>query len=607
MISIAQSAAFELLMLIQNGFGSVDMHSPYRQICHILGIALTSRERVHSTPITKEQWQKAKGINTSIFDRYALQYFHRPSENQSSLDEESHRSQITMCMFLQYLGGPPMRSEIQLRSRILSLYVPYDNILQSKLGFSASHLLRVLDFIRDTHQQQFDCLATTHRCASACHKQFIARWDAENWSLEQMRDEAVLDPVGGATTEFVSAMRELWLLKRDSLYQAIGVDIADCIIACLGVERGLDASAYKYATDPSPAVQHPLILLEDNAIFCASHSFLYYAAELHFDIVLSRCESSRRFYETRDRWMEQRVADNLEGFLGDSGTVWRNVCETSTAQYEHDIVAKVGNSWIVVEVKAAPVRRSFFDPDKAYVRIRDDFHNDSGIQKAFEQGERLKQLLLSTDHLRLFNTAGCVVINSPVIVEEVFVICVTGEYWGQVAIDLSLLLEKDEASAYPWAACVDDFETFLGGLKARGKSPNDFIEFLRQRAKLHGRFFSEDELNIGGYFIDHGVLPTSVSPNSMVMFTPENSSIFDEIFFESQGTPINRDRENEFNKYLHGLHESTEQISSCLGIDSAPILHSLMPHIEPLPRRKIGRNAPCPCGSGLKYKRCCGI
>jgi len=23
--------------------------------------------------------------------------------------------------------------------------------------------------------------------------------------------------------------------------------------------------------------------------------------------------------------------------------------------------------------------------------------------------------------------------------------------------------------------------------------------------------------------------------------------------------------------------------------------------------RKIGRNDPCPCGSGKKYKRCCGI
>ena len=27
---------------------------------------------------------------------------------------------------------------------------------------------------------------------------------------------------------------------------------------------------------------------------------------------------------------------------------------------------------------------------------------------------------------------------------------------------------------------------------------------------------------------------------------------------------------------------------------------------EPVRKKKIGRNAPCPCGSGLKYKKCCG-
>ncbi len=26
----------------------------------------------------------------------------------------------------------------------------------------------------------------------------------------------------------------------------------------------------------------------------------------------------------------------------------------------------------------------------------------------------------------------------------------------------------------------------------------------------------------------------------------------------------------------------------------------------PIKRQKIGRNAPCPCGSGKKYKKCCG-
>ncbi|MOA02693.1 hypothetical protein D3C78_1221590 [compost metagenome] len=27
---------------------------------------------------------------------------------------------------------------------------------------------------------------------------------------------------------------------------------------------------------------------------------------------------------------------------------------------------------------------------------------------------------------------------------------------------------------------------------------------------------------------------------------------------------------------------------------------------KPAQARKIGRNEPCPCGSGLKYKKCCG-
>ena len=30
--------------------------------------------------------------------------------------------------------------------------------------------------------------------------------------------------------------------------------------------------------------------------------------------------------------------------------------------------------------------------------------------------------------------------------------------------------------------------------------------------------------------------------------------------------------------------------------------------VDPIKREKpkVGRNAPCPCGSGKKYKRCCG-
>lgn len=31
------------------------------------------------------------------------------------------------------------------------------------------------------------------------------------------------------------------------------------------------------------------------------------------------------------------------------------------------------------------------------------------------------------------------------------------------------------------------------------------------------------------------------------------------------------------------------------------------PRVVTVPRKKVGRNEPCPCGSGTKYKKCCGL
>jgi len=28
---------------------------------------------------------------------------------------------------------------------------------------------------------------------------------------------------------------------------------------------------------------------------------------------------------------------------------------------------------------------------------------------------------------------------------------------------------------------------------------------------------------------------------------------------------------------------------------------------QPVRKKKVGRNDPCPCGSGKKYKKCCGL
>ncbi|MCZ6673433.1 MAG: SEC-C metal-binding domain-containing protein [Verrucomicrobia bacterium] len=52
-------------------------------------------------------------------------------------------------------------------------------------------------------------------------------------------------------------------------------------------------------------------------------------------------------------------------------------------------------------------------------------------------------------------------------------------------------------------------------------------------------------------------------------------------------------------RYIIGFeHDKPEDIS-----DLEKLLH---PDLQQAKSTKIKRNAPCPCGSGKKYKKCCG-
>lgn len=56
------------------------------------------------------------------------------------------------------------------------------------------------------------------------------------------------------------------------------------------------------------------------------------------------------------------------------------------------------------------------------------------------------------------------------------------------------------------------------------------------------------------------------------------------------------------------VNESTEAVENAITADQLAQLRSMMFRRPPQQVRKfkkIGRNDPCPCGSGKKYKNCC--
>lgn len=61
---------------------------------------------------------------------------------------------------------------------------------------------------------------------------------------------------------------------------------------------------------------------------------------------------------------------------------------------------------------------------------------------------------------------------------------------------------------------------------------------------------------------------------------------------------------DKFEKHYQRKREKEERLAQVVSEDDAPLPD--VPVEQAKRERTVGRNDPCPCGSGKKYKKCCG-
>ena len=76
--------------------------------------------------------------------------------------------------------------------------------------------------------------------------------------------------------------------------------------------------------------------------------------------------------------VESQFLGYFKSIFGDEAIYHTSVCEERGTK-EHDILIEFHGYILIAEVKASKVREPFFNPQKAYKRISDHFHSDSGI------------------------------------------------------------------------------------------------------------------------------------------------------------------------------------------------------------------------------------
>ncbi|MFZ5557228.1 MAG: YecA family protein [Pseudomonadota bacterium] len=465
-----------------------------------------------------------------------------------------------MLAFLHYFNSGLLASVPQISERIRIYLGPFEAELKEAIGIGAITALEICDRISGYLQE----------------------------ALDQLHDS-------GDSEQVLVSMKEKGLIPLRRL-QADYPDLADAFWKQFSVRRGCGPNI-KYPTEQSVSRVRPLIKVNDTDAFCPSVNDLYTAILIVGEAALLGSPARDRFLRARDKALEQEARIIISAFLRPTASVWCEVYETPDSQFEHDIVVVDDDLCLVIEAKAAPPVEPFRDPDRAFVRLRDAFRADRGIQKAHDQANRVISKLRAGHAVPLYDVRGReIACLEPDKFELSVGICVTRDDFGALATNLTLLLERDAADSYPWVVNILDLQNLAEAWSYFRLGTAEFRKYLDQRVALHGKVLSDDELDYAGYFLKHGDFRALLDVKAdLVQLDPHYSGIFDEVY-----------------RHLHlgEPHVTLDQTEPVLTDLKASLIQGRPAFVggnrKASSPRKVGRNDPCPCGSGNKYKRCCG-
>ena len=542
---------------LEERFPHPDLQAPTKQIAFLLGLLLSTDEPPTGRDFTDRDWANTAKRLEILFQVYTERY--RPDQAQflATPFSQLKRREIATLAFIEHFFTGTLATAEQIRDHICAYAFPFDAVLSADLGLSASDALAIVDRI-------------------------IARFRAH---------VAHVDSLGQGSTpqEAFSG----YSVKRNELIAQHGKE-GDAFWRTFTVGRG-EGNRLQYPTEQSIVERRPFIRLSENVAFgCKLDDMLLSLLAVSEASLLSG-QSKTTYLRHRARTLQEQTVSSMEQILGGSARIYQNLFETPDNQNEHDIVIVGDAVCLFVEVKSSPPDEPFRDPEKAYTRLRRRFRSDTGIQKAYNQANRLLQAVRSNEVVALYDRDGNEALQLPgSLRDRAYCVCVTRDSYGPIATCLSFLLEKNDGEPYPWAASVWNLENIAEIWKYYRWDDRQLRAYLSVREKLHSSLFSNDELDYVGAFILHCGLDHFVSDTIFpAPLNPTYSDIFNAIHQHvRRGAPPVR---------IEPVYPSNDSVTQFLQTGEPVRSRSLRK--KPI---KLMRNELCPCGSGVKSKRCHG-
>lgn len=547
------------------GFPQPDLSSPAKQLRFLLGVMLQTREPDDPSEFSDQEWERIVEPIQKLSDAYMTLYLPNSETIPRRSPERDRIEQVAMTAFLDYHQKGLLASAEQIEDRIRSYLAPFDELLSSTIGFSASDALDIALGIGDTLQDQMDRVSQYASGSS----------DSADLSFES-----------------ATAIDRLGKTRRDDLIQRWG-STGERFWDFFTVRRG-EGPIVNYPTESSIVEKRPLVCLSDDEAMLFDFNILLSAILSTVEEILANGPAREQYFRKRDKTLEDHSSAVLRRILGREAREYRNVFETPGSQYEHDLVILTRDICLFVEAKASPMDEPFRDPEKAFVRIQRSFRSESGIQRAYDQTLRLYRKL-QNEELVLFDEKGAEALRLPSsVADNAFCVCVTRDSFGPIATFLSPLLSKGMDDPYPWVVNIFDLEQIAEAWEYFGWDGRQLKSLLSQRIRLHENVVSDDELDYVGAYIRHcGLQHFARNDYDLMQLNPTYALVFDDIYFHV--------RHGQARVVINPSYPFTADLQESMRVGNpVPAEGSRQGPIQ------VGRNEPCPCGSTVKFKRCHG-
>ncbi|MBF3237940.1 NERD domain-containing protein [Aeromonas veronii] len=507
------------------------LSSPLKQGMYLLAIASNQPEPIDAKAIDEKKHSYLIKTLNSIFNKYALAYFPEKGQHIEGLNSQWHLDrQVSMPAFLRYFTSGFNISTHKIKSWIEFYYSDFDEQIRAHFGISYKTMIDVGNFFEDKISENYSNIRNTIENIDLHRNKYMDMLEKDYQSaILQIRSDENLALL---MESFYNGTNEIHSINTLDLTKAFDENVKESILTHFTTQRG-HSDQICYITDDNPVIKKPIFTVDGEKLYFVLNNSFYQSIINNIESHLSKGNLANSFLKARDRKLEEKTVTQFKRLLPKNAEFYESAFENDKAHFEHDLIIVHDDRLFIVEAKASPPREPLRDPSKAFIRIRDHFKSNAGIQKAYNQAHALEKNLIANGQVELYDRKGKkLTVLDYAKLKKIYCICVTRDDFGAMATDLSLLLEKDEDFAYPWAVNITDLEFMIDGLLHLDMNHEKFYQYLEQRRLIHGKVFGLDELEYAGAFLKYNGLDKFITAEAdFIPLDISESDIFDDIYF----------------------------------------------------------------------------